>query len=128
MPGTKGLTILDDINSKRASMRITEIIEAVAAATEVEPEKILGPTRRKEESEARFLAMKLIRHFKPGWSNSRIAESLKRSTPSSALLGIRRAEWMIANIPEFKAAESQAMEILALSNSMAGKTADRAQD
>jgi chromosomal replication initiation ATPase DnaA len=113
MPRTKGLTILDDINSKQSPMTIPQIIEAVAIATEVDPARILGPTRRKEESEARFLAMKLIRYFKPGWSNSRIAEALKRSTPSSALLGIRRADSMIASDPEFKAAASKAMDILA---------------
>ena len=66
----------------------TTILEAVSTVFPVTPADILGPRRRKNEAEARHLAMWLC-HSELRMSNSQVAKVFNRDT--SATVASRRA-------------------------------------
>ena len=77
----------------------TDVIAAVASATGVSPEAIIGKHRSRRVVGARHLAMYLL-HSQSGISLRAIATALGRTTPSAVTYGLKAMEKRLQDDPE----------------------------
>lgn len=91
---------------------MAEILDAVAAATGIERDRLLGPCRARALVRPRQLRMLLLRRLCPGASLPAIGFFLRRDH-TTVLYGIRRAEALLARDPGFGALHARALRLLA---------------
>lgn len=91
-----------------------QILAAVHKATGAKPEEILTDTRTARVAIARFLAMRLYHETHPWSSNLDAALAVNKRDPGTGRHGLMRAEYLLANDPDFRQAHARARAELGL--------------